>query len=67
VLVLDIFFMHRRRDSKGRFIASKFTENSRKPSHTNSANFYAGNILRGESSKEEIETTTKGPESKAIV
>jgi hypothetical protein len=69
--------MHRCRDRKGRFIASKIVENSRKPPkvteksrktpHTNSANVCVGKILRGESSKEIIETTTKGPKSEAIV
>jgi hypothetical protein len=71
--------MHRHRNSKGRFIASKILENLDQQTtknhppppppqpHTNSANLCAGTILRGESSKEEIETTTKGPESKATV
>jgi hypothetical protein len=69
--------MHKRRDRKGRFIASKIAENSRNPPklqknqetppHTNSTNVCVGKILRGESSKVVIETTTKGPKSEAIV
>ena len=69
--------MRRHRDSKCRFIASKVTEKSRKPPkvteksrktpHTNSINFYVGETLRGESSKEVIETTTKGPKSESTV
>jgi hypothetical protein len=37
------------------------------PPHTNSTNFYVGKNLRGESSKELIETTIKGPEYEAIM
>jgi hypothetical protein len=69
--------MHKRRDSQGRFVTSKIAENSRKPPkvteksrktpHTNSTSVCVGKILRGESSKEVIETTTKGTKSEAIV
>jgi hypothetical protein len=69
--------MSRHRDSKGRFIASKISETIEKqttrtsppppPPNTNSTNFCAGTILRGEISKATIETTTKGTKSEATI
>jgi hypothetical protein len=65
--------MSRYRDNKGRFIAPKISEKLEKktikkpPPYTNSSKTRVGKILRGESSKESIETTTKGTRSKAIV
>jgi hypothetical protein len=63
--------MSRYRDNKRRFIASKILEKleeqtTRTPP-TYSAKIHAGTILRGEISKEEIETTTKGTKSEATV
>jgi hypothetical protein len=45
----------------------QYTKHIFTPTHTNSTNFCAGTILRGESSKETIETTAKGTKSEAIV
>jgi hypothetical protein len=65
--------MSRYRDNKGRFIAPKISEKLEKkttkktPPYTNSSKTRAGKILRGESSKAAIATTTKGTRFEAIV
>ena len=65
--------MSRYRDNKGRFIASKISEKLEKQTtrnplpHTNSSNFCAGTILRGEISKATIETIAKNTKSETTV
>jgi hypothetical protein len=65
--------MSRYRDSKGIFISSKISEKLEKqttrkpPHHTNSTKIGSETILRGESSKETIETISKGTKYEAIV
>ena len=65
--------MSRYRDNKGRFIAPKNSEKLEKqtikktPPYTNSSKTRAGKILRGESSKVAIATTTKGTRFEATV
>jgi hypothetical protein len=65
--------MSRYRDNKGRFIAPKISEKPEKqttkkpPPYTNSPKTRAGKIIRGESSKEKVATTTKGTRSEATV